>query len=1286
MVRFLPCGEFVNESERIAVERLHSKLQSTGARWILLSNLNHSSHPIARSDQIDVVAIGPTGVYVIEIKHWDATYLKHQSFVAEQEAERINAKVKRIAGKLRQRFDPGFVSGRLLLTRGELRFEIGKRPVLRGVAVFGLLEWRELLDVAGAARLTPEWIEQAAKQLEPAVKVALHGELRAFAGLINLERLPEQSDAFHRVYRGQHPTRRDRVILHLYDLSASQEKQALEMARREFETLQRWQKSPYVPSLLDSFQEVDGYPGELYFFSLVDPAAPTLAQRAQDNAWDFPARLAYAQEALLALDGFHQPDDPAQGYLLHRGITPASLRVRHNGRPLFTDFRLSRLAEAQSISATPVDFGAMTSFAAPELVTGGLAAASPQSDIYALCATLATLFAVDDPRAGRARAILARGCSNLPGERSTLLELATALGELQGIAPPAPDLPAPEYWDEDTVVAFQNSRYKIISRLGQGGIGQTFKVVELDAHSDERFGAYVAKVVRHQEDGEAALRAYRKVRAHTTHPGLSVIHEIAPQWQANGFVALMKWVEGMPLQDLHGVLPLHAEDLGESSAEALAGRWLIALCEGLGELHRHGLAHGDVSPRNIIVQGGAVVLTDYDKVTVIGGLSRGGTPGYASPGVQSGSALHPADDVYALAASFFSVLYDREPFPNDPENGLNWMGVAGYERLRPFLERATHPRPEERFADAFVARRCLREGLAEIVDFAEAAPGSTEPLPLTPNIAPWLQQLLSAYPGSRHGGTETRGLDSAFAVATYVETRLDQALFDVIQSGQIALIILFGNAGDGKTAFLQHLARRLGVKDVHSSRRVWEYRLADGRMLRVNLDGSAAWQGRSANDLLDEFFRPFQQSDYSRQNVHIVAINSGKLLEWIESHDEATYLTTQLRQVLLNTDAPYDPGFRLIDLNQRSLVGGVADGQVGTAFLDALLDRLLGVDHDPWQPCLTCSAQQRCTAWHSVKTLRDVERGPRLRARLTDALQACHQRGEVHITARELRAALVYILFGVHDCTELHNDPDLRPPHYAERAFDAHAEQRQGELLAELVRFDPALETHPALDRQLLKDAPVFSRNRLAAARRQAYFERFEGMALADGRHLNRFRNAPLLSAVERAAMCRDLCLGMARLEDLPPVAFAPQALERGVPLRMTPRTPIESAYWVVKSWDRFELDAPLPQTTEGLEVLHTHLRLKYRYKGGDVATLLINLELFQRLLELKAGVQISGIAQEGVFANLKIFTQRLAQEDARELYGWNPAEEERIFRVFVELRNGRQTLIRERLLTPASI
>ncbi|MCC8993870.1 MAG: hypothetical protein LM550_09335 [Candidatus Contendobacter sp.] len=58
-VRFIPCGEFVNESERTAVERLRVNLQSVVGFWILLSNLNHSAQPGSRSAEIDVIAIGP---------------------------------------------------------------------------------------------------------------------------------------------------------------------------------------------------------------------------------------------------------------------------------------------------------------------------------------------------------------------------------------------------------------------------------------------------------------------------------------------------------------------------------------------------------------------------------------------------------------------------------------------------------------------------------------------------------------------------------------------------------------------------------------------------------------------------------------------------------------------------------------------------------------------------------------------------------------------------------------------------------------------------------------------------------------------------------------------------------------------------------------------------------------------------------------------------------------------------------------------------------------------------
>jgi hypothetical protein len=171
----------------IACERLRAKLQGADGDWIVLSNLNHAQHPSARADEIDAVVIGPPGVCVVEVKHWDAAYLRRDAATVDREADRIDAKAKRIAGRLRTGLDVGFVAGKLLLTKGEVRFSPDRRPTPRGIPVFGLSEWQALLNVGGSRRLTPDQIALAARLLEPRVKVALDGDLRSFAGLIDLE-------------------------------------------------------------------------------------------------------------------------------------------------------------------------------------------------------------------------------------------------------------------------------------------------------------------------------------------------------------------------------------------------------------------------------------------------------------------------------------------------------------------------------------------------------------------------------------------------------------------------------------------------------------------------------------------------------------------------------------------------------------------------------------------------------------------------------------------------------------------------------------------------------------------------------------------------------------------------------------------------------------------------------------------------------------------------------------------------------------------------------------------
>ena len=62
-VQHIPCGEFANESERIAVERLKTDLAKVSGRWIILSNVPHSVSTQAVPDDVDLIVIGPSGLH-----------------------------------------------------------------------------------------------------------------------------------------------------------------------------------------------------------------------------------------------------------------------------------------------------------------------------------------------------------------------------------------------------------------------------------------------------------------------------------------------------------------------------------------------------------------------------------------------------------------------------------------------------------------------------------------------------------------------------------------------------------------------------------------------------------------------------------------------------------------------------------------------------------------------------------------------------------------------------------------------------------------------------------------------------------------------------------------------------------------------------------------------------------------------------------------------------------------------------------------------------------------------
>ena len=1321
-VHHIPCGPAVNESERKAIIQLKTSL--IGIRgddeWLLLTNLAFSATHRLQSDEIDIVAIGPLGVRVIEVKHWTTAWVNRNPGILEQEADRVTNKARKIGTTLRRQVpDLPRVDGTFLITEATAKVKglEGREPV-RGVSFHTLKSWRGAVGFGSPSVLSLQQIRKLGSSLQPKSTVALDGALKRLAGYSRLELRTPPDQRFRRVYNATHASRQDRVVLHLYDLSANDDSKAEERAKREWKSLHRLQQHGWAPRIVDSFQDAPGYTDEIKFFTVADPVAPGIEERASDDSWDTNARLSFARRAVGVLRELHEAADDDEP-MIHRNLTPSTILIKYDNSPILTGFEYARIPGDVTVVSSTLNEDWGLAFA-PEVRAQGRGAADHRSDIYSLCASLTVLFkGREDDVSRNTAAVLAWGMENDPGRRGSLSDLEVSLSELLGEPIPEPPPPPARFWTEDQIVPFGRQNYRIVSRLGSGGVGTTFKVVKVDRETKGDLGTYVAKVARDEETGRRVLSSYELAHSHLRHTALSTIFEVAPKWHDNQFVALMTWIEGGSLSDYLGVLPILAEDLQEQSVEALVTQWLRTVCEALGVLHFNGLVHGDVSPRNLIVSGADLVLTDYDFVGRVGEpMSAPGTVLYCSPSYVEGRDAAPSDDLYPLAASLFHALFEKEPFQYDgvqaKEHGLNWNGVERdeYPSLAAFLDRATDPDPEKRFAtvaDALVVLNPSRHDESQtedveplkqdgvtVTESLKSAHSGDERAERRENEVDWLKSLLQSYPGSRWGNSETRGLDTDFAAKTYVETNLEQGLRRDIVERRVRLVVLCGNAGDGKTALLQHLAQSLGLGDQTSATRILEGRLNDGLTVRMNLDGSASWKGQSADELLNDFLAPFQDGQPGEDIVHLLAINDGRLLEWIGGVRECqgeTPLTKNLSDCLEDQALLPESHIRFVNLNQRSLVGAVATNgkSIDTGFLDRLVDSLYGGERavDIWMPYQTCSAQERCEVFRATQKFGPVELADnvvvraRARQRLFEALQAVHLRGETHITIRELRASLVYILFGIHFCPEYHKGDDgsgsstWQP--YSQRAFSPRSSGRQGEVLRELARFDPALEAHPQIDRSLLhppstdddSGLPRYNGLSLEAARRRAYFEwpeeeaiRLTGdpnaLDLAQGRHLREFLElATNDDPDKRGRLTKDLCAGISRLETLPSEALARPDV---VQLKITPRTPTETAFWVEKLVRNFRLEADMPGAEE-LDRLHRQAFLIYRYRDGREEPLRLGAELFHLLLELSDGYQLGDVATDDTFAHLSIFVQRLVQEDHRQMFAWNPMREDTIFK-----------------------
>jgi len=329
---------------------------------------------------------------VIEVKHWTAQWVDAHPELVAQEADRVTNKARKIGTTLR-RILPGLphVNGAILLTQEPSKVKRLAGRDVRGVGFHSLNEWRGAVSLDSSVALTPQQVKLLGRSLEPKTAVAMDGSLRRLAGYVNLELQTPKDDRFHRVYKGSHSARQDRVLLHLYDVSASDEKNIETKARREYDALHKLQLHAWAPRILDSYQDAPGYAGEMFFFTVVDPAAPSIEARTSDASWETTARLGFARSAARALAELHEAGAGHEP-MVHRNLTPNTILVKHDNSPILTGFELTKIPTDISVAPGGASTKETDQTVAPEVRSQGLTAADHRSDVYSLCACLTGLF------------------------------------------------------------------------------------------------------------------------------------------------------------------------------------------------------------------------------------------------------------------------------------------------------------------------------------------------------------------------------------------------------------------------------------------------------------------------------------------------------------------------------------------------------------------------------------------------------------------------------------------------------------------------------------------------------------------------------------------------------------------------------------------------------------------------------------------------------------------------------------------------------------------------------